>query len=338
MEDHISWILHEGKEHGLNDILDSLLEASPTLVVSPDGGTNDKEAQVELNTQGIKVLVADHHLANGDYSNDLTDIVNVQLTDYPNKALTGAGVVWQFCRWYDRHISKTNFADDFVDLAALGDISDMSLFTELEIRALVTLGLSKFKNPLLHELYQENKYIVDKHHGGYLGVAFGMVPFINAVTRSGTMEEKNLVFEAMLSHVAFDRIESSKRGEKSVQVPLYKEAVTVLKRVKRRQADLQDAAMTEIDRIIQEKNLRENAVIAVVLDPSQCEASLCGLCANKIQAKYQHPAMVLRKIKEPQDEDYHYKGSLRNYSLSPIENFASLCRDTGLTDFVAGQF
>jgi hypothetical protein len=36
-----------------------------------------------------------------------------------------------------------------------------------------------------------------------MGAAFFVIPFINAITRSGTIEEKNLVFSSMLNHLAF---------------------------------------------------------------------------------------------------------------------------------------
>jgi len=36
-----------------------------------------------------------------------------------------------------------------------------------------------------------------------IGVAFYIAPFVNAMTRSGTVEEKQLLFESMLKHRAF---------------------------------------------------------------------------------------------------------------------------------------
>ena len=46
------------------------------------------------------------------------------------------------------------------------------------------------------------------------GIAFYVVPYINAMTRSGTLEEKYLIFEAMLEWRADEMIPSTKRGFK----------------------------------------------------------------------------------------------------------------------------
>lgn len=45
-----------------------------------------------------------------------------------------------------------------------------------------------------------------------IGVAFYIVPLVNAVTRVGTMEEKILLFESMLEWKAFEEVPSTKRG------------------------------------------------------------------------------------------------------------------------------
>ena len=45
-----------------------------------------------------------------------------------------------------------------------------------------------------------------------IGIAFYIVPYINAMTRSGTMEEKLLVLEAMLEWKSDLLIPSTKRG------------------------------------------------------------------------------------------------------------------------------
>jgi hypothetical protein len=43
-------------------------------------------------------------------------------------------------------------------------------------------------------------------------VAFYIVPLINSITRVGTMEEKQLLFDSMLDWKAYNLIPSTKRG------------------------------------------------------------------------------------------------------------------------------
>ena len=262
---HIDYILHDGKAHGLADICDKILSKKPALLVSPDGATNDKKQQKTLNDAGIDILILDHHEADADYTNEHILVINVQLSEYPNKALTGGGVVYKFVSAFEDLVIHGNQPTEFLDLAAIADIGDMADYREPEIRALVNLGLTNIKNPLLFALAQKNKYTIDKHGGlCYIACAFGMVPFINACCRSGTMTEKELVLEAMLTQHAFEKVESSKRGAKGTLVPLYSEAVTTLERIKRRQTDLEAGAMQIIQERIDECHLTDNAVIAVI--------------------------------------------------------------------------
>jgi len=65
------------------------------LVIVPDAGSNDIAEHKKLRDRGIEVLVLDHHEL--ESANSIACIVNNQLGDYPNKSLSGAGVVFKFC-------------------------------------------------------------------------------------------------------------------------------------------------------------------------------------------------------------------------------------------------
>lgn len=144
-EKQFSYIMHEGKQHGLKDVIDKILEIKPNLVVCPDAASNDKEEHKKLNDAGIKCLTLDHHnVEDSEYvlkDSDDTVIFNVQTSDYLNKSLTGAGVTWQYCRAYDS-AAKLDLANKYLDLAAIGDCGDMSDLREMEIRALMNLGFN----------------------------------------------------------------------------------------------------------------------------------------------------------------------------------------------------
>ena len=333
---HLSHTLHKGKEHGLSDVLDEIL-SDTKLVICPDAASNDIEIHRQLKEKGIDVICLDHHEAS-EYSNDYAITVNPQICDYPNKSLTGAGVTWQFCRAFDDLYADEPHANDFIDLAALGDCGDMADYRQLEIRALCNIGFSNIKNPFFFSMAKKNDYSIQKMNGiNYYSMAFYVVPFINAVVRSGTMEEKKTVFDSMLLEYAFEDTESSKRGEKGVKVPLYEEAVTVAERVKRRQTKLQDESMELLENKIEEENLLDNAIILCLCEPGEVEKNISGLCANKIQAKYQKPAAILTYSKTINDDEPYYRGSMRNYSLSPIQNLKDELEKTGEIEFCAGH-
>ena len=193
-------------------------------------------------------------------------------------------------------------------------------------------------NPFIYTFCKKNKYIIDKRNGyNYLSLAYAIAPFINAVIRSGTMEEKKLVFDSMLLEYAFEDIESSKRGHKGELVPVYEEAVTVAERVKRRQTKLQNESMELLESKIEEENLLDNAIILCLCKPGEVEKNIAGLCANKLQAKYQKPAAILTYSKTVNDDEPYYRGSMRNYSLSPIQNLKDELEKTEEIEFCAGH-
>lgn len=119
---NIKVYFHTGKQHGLGDCKDYILENEYQFVLCPDAGSNDTDVCKELSKKGIEVLILDHHdLDKNTQFNEYALIINNQdgYSDYPNKALSGVGVVWQFCRYFDK-IVQTKFANDYLDLVAVG--------------------------------------------------------------------------------------------------------------------------------------------------------------------------------------------------------------------------
>ncbi len=116
VNNHLNWIMHENKQHGLSDCINKISNYY-SLVICPDSSSNDYEYHEKLYRQGIEVLILDHHLA--DKISQYAVVINNQLSDYPNKELSGVGVVWQFCRYIDLML-ESEYANDFLDLVALG--------------------------------------------------------------------------------------------------------------------------------------------------------------------------------------------------------------------------
>lgn len=326
-------LIHEGKAHGLADIdLDKIIETT-SLLILPDSSSNDYEQHKYLHDNGVDIVVLDHHQS-PEYSKDAI-VVNNQLDDYPNKNFSGAGVTWQLCRQMDE-ICNFDYANDLVDLCALGLCGDMMSYREKEVRALVNIGYNNVKNKFFKAFVDKQEFSLNKMNGlNYLSSSFYVVPYINACCRTGEMVEKRLLINALLDYKCDTMIPSSKRGEKGKEVPLWQEAITVIERVKRRQTKLQDEAMEFFEYQIQTKKLTDNAIITCVCGKYDAEPGILGLIANKIQAKYQHPTLVLQEIEE--EDGVHLKGSARNYSYCPVEDMRSLCEDTGVVDYASGH-
>lgn len=326
-------LIHEGKVHGLADInLDNIIKTTSLLII-PDAASNDYEQLKYLHNNGVDIVIADHHHCE-KYSEDAI-VVNNQLDDYPNKSFCGAGVTWQLCRQMDE-MCHFDYANDLVDLCALGLCGDMMDYHEKEVRALVNIGYANVKNKFFKAFVDKQEFSLNKMNGlNYLSSSFYVVPYINACCRTGEMVEKRLLLSALLDYKCDTMIPSSKRGEKGKEVPIWQEAITVIERVKRRQTKLQDEAMEFFEYQIQTKKLTNNAIIACVCGKDDAEPGILGLVANRIQAKYQHPTLVLREVEE--EDGVHLKGSARNYSYCPIEDMRSLCENTNLMDYAQGH-
>lgn len=117
VESNLTYIVHDGKQHGLNDHIDNILQNNYKLIIVPDAGSNDTEECAKLKQNNINVIILDHHLC--DIINQSAIVINNQLSNYPNKDFSGAGIVYQFCRYIDK-LLHTNNADKYLDLVALG--------------------------------------------------------------------------------------------------------------------------------------------------------------------------------------------------------------------------
>ena len=164
-EKYLSYILHDGKQHGLSDVMDKI---DCDLLIVPDAASNDWQQQMELTLhRNIQVIILDHHDINDVEIVDTTPaiVINVQNSTYPNKALTGAGVAYRFISAFEDLIIHGNQPTEFMDLCALGNCGDMADYRELEIRAIINEGFANIKNPFLYELCQKHKFTLDKRNG-----------------------------------------------------------------------------------------------------------------------------------------------------------------------------
>lgn len=351
VNNHLKYYMHDSKQHGLKDCLGWVLnETDAKLVICPDSASNDYEQHQILKQYDIITIVLDHHDA--EYISQDAIVINNQLSNYPNKDLSGAGVVWQFCRYLDK-ILNINNADKYRDLVALGLDADMMSLTNIQTKHLINTGFSNPTNPFIVTMAKKNEYSL-KGKLTPIGVAFYIAPFVNAMTRSGTIEEKKLLFQSMLQHRAFIEIPSTKRGHAAgATQTVVQQAVRVATNVKNRQTKAQNQGMDLIESKIQSQNLLQHKVLLFLLQPGQVDRNIAGLVANKIMAKYQRPVCVLTKciiteqvLKKDSEVPWNeyeekqkivYSGSARGYGRSEINDFKDICLQTGVCNFALGH-
>ena len=326
----ISYRIHDGKQHGL---LTDTIPNDIGLVIAPDSSSNDYIEHEELAKRGIDVLVLDHHEAE-EYSK-FACVINNQMCDYPNKSLSGAGVVYKFCCYLDK-LLNSNYAEDFLDLATVGLIADVMPLKDFETRHLILKGMQDFRNPLLKTMVEKD----DFHFGGKaltpFNIAWYIAPYINAITRSGTDTEKMVVFESMIDFLAYQTVPSTKRGHKGEFETRVEQAVRTCNNVKNRQTKSKDNAMFAVLDTIEKENLTENKILAIRLDPKYAaDKNLTGLIANGLLDTYNRPILILNKVEE--NGKVYWRGSARGYDKANLGSLRDLLEQSKLVEYAQGH-
>lgn len=326
---YLSYSVQDGKEHGI--FLDKI-PPNTKLVIAPDSSSNDYEEHKILKEKGIDILVIDHHEA--EKVSEYACVINNQLCNYPTKSLSGVGMVYKFCSYIDQ-LLKQNIADDYLDLVAVGMVGDMMDMRDFETKYLISSGLANIRNPHIKARCAANEYNIGTELTPF-GISFYVAPFINAINRSGTYEEKMLVFESMLEFKAYDQIPSTKRGCKGQFETRVEQAIRTSNNVKSRQDKTVEANVKIVENLITIQNALNNSILVITIPKDQAiDTNLTGLIANQMTNKYMRPTLLLNYTEH--DGELYWEGSGRNFANSPLTHFRQFLLDTRLFEYAEGH-
>lgn len=330
VQTQISYRIHDGKQHGL---LTDTIPSDVKLVIAPDASSNDYEQHKELHDRGVDVLVIDHHEAE-KYS-EYACVINNQMCDYPTKSLSGAGVVYKFCSYIDQLLGY-DYANDYIDLATVGIIADVMDLRDYEIREIILRGMQGFRNPLLKAMVAKDKFHFEGKQLTPFNIAWYIAPYINAITRSATEQEKLVVFESMIEYLAYKTIPSTKRGCKGQNETRVEQAVRTCANVKNRQSKAKENASDAVFQTIKDENLLEHKILAIRLDPKYAaDKNLTGLIANGLLDLYCRPVLILNKVEE--EGKVYWQGSGRGYDKANLGSLRDLLESSGLVQYAQGH-
>ena len=329
VNNNISYRVHMGKQHG---IIPDTIPEDVKLVIAPDSSSNDYEAHEYLNLSGVDVLVIDHHEA--DHISKYACVINNQLCDYPTKSLSGVAMVWKFCCYIDI-LLKTDHAQKFLDLVALGLVADMMDVRDFETRRLIDKGLQQIRNPYFRGAIDKDQFHFTNEITP-IGVAFYIAPLINATTRVGTQEEKLMLFESMLDFRGYELVPSTKRGCKGQAETRVEQACRNCTNIKSRQTKIRDNSLERIEQIIVNQNLLSNKILIVQLDDLITDRNLTGLIANQLMSEYQRPVLILNRI-ENEDGTITWEGSGRGYDKSRLKDFRGFLENNKYVMYAEGH-
>ena len=326
VQNRVTYAMHDGKQHGI-DV--TQIPAGTKLVIAPDSSSNEYELHQALSEKGIDILVLDHHEAPS--VSQYACVINNQLSEYPTKSLSGVGIVYKFCCYIDELLGA-NHADDFVDLAALGIIADVMSLKDYETKRVIDKGIANIRNPFFKGMTIKNEYSIGSEVTPF-GIAWYVAPYVNAVTRSGTIEEKLLIFESMLEFKAYEEIPSTKRGCKGQMETRVEQAVRTCLNIKNRQTKARDSYLETVEKQIVDRGLLNHQVILVQNDGPA--TTLSGLVANQLMGKYKKPILILTATKH--DGETSWEGSCRAPLLPSIGSCKDFYQASGLVEYCEGH-
>lgn len=299
--------MRNSEGYGLNmGAIKEFAEKKVKLIITVDLGITANEEIAQAESEGINVIVTDHHLpvrslGEGGYDSlslpRAYAILNPKVDDYPEKMLCGAGVIFKlvqgFVKKYGEYFKiNEGWEKWMLDMAGLATLSDMVPLLG-ENRVIASFGLKVLrKSPraglqnLLAQMNIEQKYLTEDD------VTFMVTPRLNAASR---MDDPLRAYELLAT----------------TSVTEARELASHLTKINDDRKIIVAGIMREVNKHLEKKELRE---VIVIGNPSW-RPGVLGLVAGKIADEYEKTVFVWGK-----DENDEIRGSCRSCgNISVVE-------------------
>jgi len=272
----------ENDGYGINlKALEMLKDKTPALLITLDLGIGNVDEVDIANKMGFEVIIIDHHEPLGRIPKASIIVDPKQKDDnYPFKGLADVGIAYNLCiELLGKDVSKS-LKNSFLELAALGTISDMVPQVE-QNQEIIEEGLRSLKNTFRPAL----RAFLDILGNGE--VFEGALPKI--ISGLNAAESVNFINESYLLLVCPDNQKCTEMAQKLLDKNKYKQI-----QVKN--------IIQDIERRISQK---QDEPIIFEGDPSW-KLTLAGSVASIMCNKYEKPAFIYKKM------DKESCGSVRN--------------------------
>lgn len=286
----VSYFVHDKKEHGVENFDLSLLR-DIDIVIIVDSLNNDPNVYKRITDCGCSLIVADHHVPSDELLNSSVPFVLVSsAVDYPNKQLSGAGVVLKCCLYFDE-MNLTDYAEDLWWYGAVGIVADVCSLAEPENRYIVSKGLSQYQNPVVKKMIGTYQFNTE-------AIQFSIAPLVNAAIRTRNNDLSAQMF------LAEDEDEIA-------------EIYPKLKACREEQNEIVNGMLPDLMKQGEEQ-LNKKFMIFFI---DEADADITGLIATRLVSEFQRPLVVVR------DYGNTISGSMRAVGIS---DFMAMVNDTGL--------
>jgi len=269
------------ESHGIGiPSLKNVIEQGVKLILTCDTGITAHEAVDYANSQGVDVVITDHH--------DLPPEIPAAFAatnpkflpaDHPLSTLAGAGVAYKLAEELFARIGQRKLVEKHLDLTALGLVADLAVLKG-DTRYLVQRGLEALKNThrvglqVLMEMAGLNTdHLTEEHIGFIIG------PRLNAL---GRLADANIAVELFTT--------SDQSRAKVICTIL--EGLNAHRQLLTNQ--VYSAAETQIN---DDPSILDKA--AIVLAHATWPAGIIGIAASRLVEHYNRPVIL---ISSPPDE------------------------------------
>lgn len=275
------------------DVYAEKIAGGTQLIVTVDNGVSGHEAIGYANSQGVDVIVTDHH----ELAQELPEAYAIihprhPAGHYPFRELAGVGVAFKFaCALLEE------IPGEFLDLVAIGTICDMVSLTD-ENRTLVMFGLEALKQTDrlgLLELLKVSQSAPEDIDESTVGFMIG--PRLNAL---GRLEDPNDGVELLST---FDE-------EKAIRLAQKLDAINV-----KRKSLTEKITQEAVQQIDYSKKIQ-------IISSDHWHEGVLGIVAGNIAKKIGQPTLILT-----QKENGIFKGSGRSVDSIDLFHLLNQSRD-----------
>lgn len=286
------------------DALEKAFSEGYKLVVSVDCGITAHEPLHWARTNGLDIIVTDHHLPDADEGAPPALAVlnpNQHGCDYPDKNLAGVGVAFKLIHALFRERGREAQVPGFLKMVAIGTVADVAKLVG-ENRAIVALGLSDLPRAVNAGLRALIEIAGCGREMTAYDLGFRIGPRINA---AGRMDAARAVVELFAA--------TSKE-----------EARHLAEHLDMRNRERKDAQREIFNRAVEEFESgaeRDSQTHAAVIAGDGWHRGVIGLAASKIAERLNRPCVVISL-----DGDVGH-GSARSIEAYHLFDGLTACRD-----------
>ena len=215
--------VHKGA--GINKhVLTFLKKRDAKLFITVDTSINNLEEILMLKSEGIDIIITDHHRQTGIFENEFENegkklgvlVINPKSSkNYPNKFLSGSGVAFKLTdAVYEIFGANKKILYDYLDIIMIGTVADVVPMTD-ENRFIIKKGLSNLKKTKIKGLkYIINYLKINPKNITTSDIGFFVAPIFNAL---GRIDNSKIVVNFFIQEddfKLFSIIEEMKRANK----------------------------------------------------------------------------------------------------------------------------